>query len=212
MAAEPDELPETPDLDDPRIARDRGYRDGFTGRPPVPGFPPGDTRAEAYGGGWRLGDLARAGEPHDPEPAAARVRVAEFVAGFTGGAVFTGTLAEFWAWADAAAAVDEAEMAMRGEHPVSVVHGDMETDDDAQLIGTLLPRCAGHAAFEAGATIAGTRGGNDYTTYRFAGPGAAKAAADFAGYARNMALITGRTWWNVTETPSPVFPGWGPTG
>lgn len=209
MAA--DELPETPDLDDPRHARDRGYRDGFTGRPPVPGFPPGDVRAEAYGDGHRLGAIARQ-DPGEQQPADVGAILGEFVAGFTGGAVFTGTLEEFRAWISSAAAVDEAEMAMRGEHPVSVVHGDMETDDDAKLIGTLLPRCAEVAAQQAGATIAGTRGGNDYTTYRFAGAGAAKAAADFAGYARYMALMTGRRWWNVTETPSPVFPGWGPPG
>jgi hypothetical protein len=149
--------------------------------------------------------------PDEPEPDAGQL-LRDFMAGLRGGVTFEGTLEEFWAAADAARAVDEAEMAMRGEHPVSVVHGDMETADDEKLIGTLLPRCAAVAAQQAGARIAGTRGGNDYTTWRFAGPGAARAAADFAGYARNLALMAGRTWWNVTETPGPVFPGWGPLG
>jgi hypothetical protein len=201
-----DEQPETPDLDDPRIARDRGYRDGFTGQAEMPGFPPGDPRAEAYGDGYRLGAYAR---QRDAEPGAGQL-VRQFMAGLGATVTFEGTLEEFAAYVAQVEAVDEAEMAMRGEHPVSVVHGDPESELDALLMFGWLPRAAGVLAGQDGGRVAGTIGGNDYTTWRFAGPGAAAAAAAFADYARLVAAHLNRTWWNVTETPGPVFPGWGP--
>lgn len=138
--------------------------------------------------------------------------IRDWLAGLAGGEVFSGTVGEFRAWAASVAAVDEAEMAMRGEHPVSVVHGDPESELDALLMFDWLPRAAGVIAARHGGRVAGWRGGGDYTTRRFAGPGAAQAAAAFADYARLVAAHLNRTWWNVTETPSPVFPGWGPPG
>jgi hypothetical protein len=93
-------------------------------------------------------------------------------------------------------AVTEAELAAQGIHPVSVAHGTPEADEDAHLIFEILP-CL---ARECG-TLAGTRGGNEHTTYLFAGPGADTAAVTFI--ARALA-ITPR-WWRITATAHPVF-------
>ena len=58
--------------------------------------------------------------------------------------------------------VTEAELAIRGIWPVSVVHGDAETAEDADLIYGALHRLAGECG-----QLAGYRGGNDYTTFLF---------------------------------------------
>lgn len=93
-------------------------------------------------------------------------------------------------------AVEEALLAARGIHPVSVAHGDPESDADAKLIYEVLP----DLARESG-TITATRGGHDYTTYLFAGPDAPDAVAAFI--ARAIAVAPPR--WRITPTAHPVF-------
>src|SRR5215469_259861 len=60
--------------------------------------------------------------------------------------------------------VTEAELAIRGIWPVSVVHGDAETAEDADLIYGALHRLAGECG-----QLAGYRGGK--TTRRSCSPG-----------------------------------------
>jgi hypothetical protein len=62
-------------------------------------------------------------------------------------------------------ALIEAELAAHGIHPVSVAHGDAADPAAAELIYEKLPALAREAG-----TLAGWRGGNDYTTYLFPGP------------------------------------------
>lgn len=93
-------------------------------------------------------------------------------------------------------AVAEAELAARGIHPVSIAHGDPETPEDANLIFEALPALAGECG-----TIAGSRGGNDYITYLFAGPGAADAAVTFIA----RALAIAPRWWRITPTAHPAW-------
>jgi hypothetical protein len=93
--------------------------------------------------------------------------------------------------------VTEAELAIRGIWPVSVVHGDAETAEDADLIYGTLHRLAGESG-----PLAGYRGGNDYTTFLFTGPAAEDAAAAFI--ARVQAMDHPR-WWRITATAHPVW-------
>jgi hypothetical protein len=92
--------------------------------------------------------------------------------------------------------VTEAELALGGIHPVSVVHGDPETEADANLMFTVLPALARRCGH-----VRGTRGGNDYTTYLFAGDGADGAAIAFTAAVLEIAP----RWWRVTPTAHPVF-------
>jgi hypothetical protein len=92
--------------------------------------------------------------------------------------------------------VTEAELALGGIHPVSVVHGDPETAADANLMFTVLPALARRCGH-----VRGTRGGNDYTTYLFSGDGAAGAAIAFTAAVLEIAP----RWWRVTPTAHPVF-------
>ncbi len=93
---------------------------------------------------------------------------------------------------------EEAELAAQGIHPVSVVHGDLESADDEKLI-------YGPDGLHALAGRAGpyhrTRGGNDYTTWFFDGPGAEQAAITFIAAVTAIA----RRWWVVTPTAQPKF-------
>lgn len=84
-----------------------------------------------------------------------------------------------------------AELAVRGLHPVSVAHGDLDSDKAAELI---TGRMAG-AAERLGCRH--TSGGSDATTYLFPSH---DAAVDF------MAEVTGfaESWWTVTATARPV--------
>ena len=93
--------------------------------------------------------------------------------------------------------VTEAELAIRGIWPVSVVHGDAETAEDADLIYGALHRLAGECG-----QLAGYRGGNDYTTFLFTGPDAETAAKAFL--ARAQAMEHPR-WWRITATAHPVW-------
>jgi hypothetical protein len=95
-----------------------------------------------------------------------------------------------------APAITEAELAAEGIHPVSIVHGYRETDEDARLIGQVRQ----HLAEECG-LLAGRRGGNDYTTYLFAGPSAAGAAVTFT----TKVLEIAPRWWRMTPTAHPVW-------
>src|ERR1700733_11658576 len=92
--------------------------------------------------------------------------------------------------------VAEAELAARGIFPVSVVHGDAESEQDANLIHRALPGLAREAG-----TLAGQSGGNDYSTFLFSGPGAGDAAAAFM--ARVLAIAP--RWWRITATAHPVW-------
>jgi hypothetical protein len=93
-------------------------------------------------------------------------------------------------------AVTEAELAARGVHPVSVVHGCAETGEDADLIYRALPALAGECG-----PLAGTRGGNEFSTFLFTGPGADRAAAGFIAAVLEIAP----RWWRVTATAHPVW-------
>jgi hypothetical protein len=93
--------------------------------------------------------------------------------------------------------ITEAELAAQGIRPVSVMHGDAETAEDADLIYGALHRLA-----EECGPLAGYRGGNDYTTFLFTGPGADAAAAEFITRVRAMERPR---WWRVTATAHPVW-------
>ena len=92
--------------------------------------------------------------------------------------------------------VTEAELAAKGIYPVSVAHGSPETDEAAALIFEVLPRLARECG-----TLTATRGGNEYTTYLFAGPGADAAAVAFM--ARVLAVAP--RWWRITAMAYPVW-------
>lgn len=131
--------------------------------------------------------------------------LARFLEGFTGSAMVFGSREEMLAWADEARRRHETELAAGGVCPVSVVHGDPETELDARLHFTELPRLAEAAAAQHGARMTGTAGGNDYTTWHFAGSEAAGAALAFQAAAEGLAAEHGRRWWNVTLSAYPEF-------
>jgi hypothetical protein len=92
--------------------------------------------------------------------------------------------------------VTGAELAAQGIRPVSVVHGDAETVEDADLIYRVLHRLADECG-----SLAGYRGGNDYTTFLFSGDGAEDAAAAFTARVKAIAP----RWWRITATAHPVW-------
>lgn len=94
------------------------------------------------------------------------------------------------------AVVREADMAARGQYPVTVVHGDPEDDKSADLIFRRLPA----AARESGQCPI-RMGGNDFSTFVFDGPAAPQAAAIFIAKATEMA----ETWWRITPTATPLW-------
>lgn len=102
----------------------------------------------------------------------------------------------------AAQVVTEAELAAHGISPVTVVHGDPETSQDAGLIHELH-----RLAAECG-PLGGWRGGGDYVTFLFSGPAAGRDAA--ALIARAAAIA--RPWWRITATAHPAFSPPGPAG
>lgn len=94
------------------------------------------------------------------------------------------------------ALVEEAALAASGVHPVSVVHGDPDSDKAVELIfGTL------HRLAEGAGHFTRTVGGNDYTTWFFEGPGAEQAAIRFITAVTAIA----ESWWVVTATAQPRF-------
>lgn len=104
--------------------------------------------------------------------------------------------AEIMAAFEQAAAVEEAELAARGVHPVSVVHGDIESEEDANLICGTLHELAARAG-----TYSLTRGGNDYTTWFFDSSESARAAVTFIA----AVIAIAPPWWVVTPTAQPKF-------
>jgi hypothetical protein len=105
-------------------------------------------------------------------------------------------------------AIAEAEAAMRGEHPVSITHGDPETDLDVSLVTAVLPALAARAGQEHGAWLVRTLGGSDYTTRVFGGAGAAAAAAAYAAWAADTARAHARGWWRISMSLYPPAPRW----
>jgi precorrin-4 methylase len=101
-----------------------------------------------------------------------------------------------------ARAITEAELALNGIHPVSVVHGPMESCEDEKLICGTLPELAEQCAREVGAYVASTIGTGDTTTKMFAGPHAQDAALLFLG--RVLALGP-PAWWRVTPAAHPRY-------
>ena len=91
--------------------------------------------------------------------------------------------------------VTEAELAAQGIRPVSVIHGDAETVEDADLIYRVLHRLADECG-----PLAGYRGGNDYTTFLFSGDGAEDAATAFT---TQVQAIAPRSW-RITATAHPT--------
>jgi hypothetical protein len=94
-------------------------------------------------------------------------------------------------------AVTEAAMAARGYNPVTIAHGTPETSEEEGLMRGLAETAAecGH--------LAAIRGGNEHTTYLFAGPDGSTAAAAFIARVTQAAP----RWWRVTPT---AYPHWHP--
>jgi hypothetical protein len=92
--------------------------------------------------------------------------------------------------------LEEAELAARGIHPVSVVHGKVSSADDEALVFCVLPQLAREAG-----PFASTRGGIDYMTWFFGGPGAERAASVFIS---RVTAVAPR-WWVVTPAAQPRF-------
>ena len=88
----------------------------------------------------------------------------------------------------------EAEVASRGLHPVSVVHGDPEDEEAVELVCGRLARLADRLGCRSKV------GGNDAATYLLP---SAEAAAEF------IADVTSwcPSWWTVTPTARPVYRG-----
>jgi hypothetical protein len=75
-------------------------------------------------------------------------------------------------------------------------NGDIESEEDATLIyGTL------HQLADQAGTCSQTRGGNDYKTWFFDGPGAEQAAIAFIAAVTAIA----KPWWVITPTAQPKF-------
>lgn len=86
------------------------------------------------------------------------------------------------------------EFARTGVIPVTVVHGYMETAEDAAAVEQLA-----RVAEECGCRS--TRGGSDYTSYLFTGDGAAVTALRFTSRADAMT----RPGWKITPTFQPSY-------
>ncbi|MEU4516702.1 hypothetical protein AB0G05_45045 [Nonomuraea wenchangensis] len=71
------------------------------------------------------------------------------------------------------AGLADAALATQGKAPVTVVHSEPDCDEDMRLICEILPALAEQAGPPS------FRQGDDDTTYVFAPPGAAEAAAAF---------------------------------
>ena len=149
-----------------------------------PGYPRYQLRQPGAQAGRAISDVA-------PDPAAeAARRIAEFLARLPSDP------AALLAMAGPMQVTEEAELAAAGIHPVSVVHGDLHSGDDQVLVFIVLPELA-----RAAGPYARMRGGSDYMTWFFDGPGAERAA---------IAFISGVTaiapdQWVVTPTAQPKF-------
>ena len=92
--------------------------------------------------------------------------------------------------------LEEAELAARGIHPVSVVHGVVASADDEALVFCVLPELAREAGL-----FTSMRGGIDYMTWFFGGPAAEQAASVFISRVTAIAPH----WWVVTAAAQPRF-------
>jgi hypothetical protein len=92
--------------------------------------------------------------------------------------------------------ITEAELAVRGLRPVSVVHGYGEEPEEAMLIYCALPELARGAG-----QLAHQVSGGGFTTYVYTGPGADKAVTEFIAAVRCLAP----RWWRITATAHPVW-------
>jgi hypothetical protein len=88
--------------------------------------------------------------------------------------------------------VARGELASRGLYPVSVAHGELDSDQAVELIS----RRVAEAAERLGCRH--KSGGNDATTYLFPSH---DAAVQF------LAEVTGlaESWWTITATARPVY-------
>lgn len=84
-----------------------------------------------------------------------------------------------------------------GVHPVSVVTGSPETEEEAALVNDL-PKIAAECD---GERTPSAFGGNEYVTYLFDRPNAVHAAEAFASTVR----LRAPRWWQVTATAHPVY-------
>ncbi|MEY8019116.1 hypothetical protein [Mycobacterium servetii] len=102
----------------------------------------------------------------------------------------------YLAQARQAALVDEAEDLAAGIRHLSVVTGDLESDDDVRRLEQLdaAARCG-----RDGARLTRSRGGNDYVTYYIAGPAADQFVEDLAERAKTL----NPGWWRITQSPHP---------
>lgn len=93
------------------------------------------------------------------------------------------------------AAEEAAQLAAWGLHPVTVVYGTIETLAAEQAVNALaeIAETAGHAA--------SSRGGSDYRTWYFEGPGADGAVVRFIAAASAIAA----PYWRITPTARPVY-------
>ena len=89
--------------------------------------------------------------------------------------------------------VADAELALRGLHPVSIAHGSPDSPEEQQLLWTTVrgwARDTGH--------LTSTAGGSEHTTFLFTDADAAVAfQARVAGAAPR--------WWRITATAKPRF-------
>jgi hypothetical protein len=92
--------------------------------------------------------------------------------------------------------VRHAEMALRGEYPVTVAHGTPETPHDTVLVYDRLGELAA-----ATGRLKSRGGGSEHTTFVFAGEGAQEAAGRFL----RAAQAVGPSWWKVTATSHPLW-------
>lgn len=79
---------------------------------------------------------------------------------------------------------------------LSVVTGDLESDDDVRRLEVL---GAAAARGRDGAHLTRWRGGNDYVTYYIEGPSADQLVEDLADLAKTL----NPGWWCINQLPHP---------
>jgi hypothetical protein len=95
-----------------------------------------------------------------------------------------------------APAIAEAELAVRGLRPVSVVYGCGEECGEAKLIYQTLPDLARRAG-----QLWGQRSGHRFTTFLYARPRADEAVVELIAAVLGIAP----RWWRITATAYPVW-------
>jgi hypothetical protein len=97
---------------------------------------------------------------------------------------------------ECAPAVAEAELAVRGLRPVSVIYGCGKEPGEAKLIYQTLPDLARQAG-----QLWGQRSGHRFTTYVYTGPRADEAVVELIAAVLGIAPC----WWRITATAHPVW-------